>query len=197
MTAYTTLMYVFGAFVLFGSFVGFFGTIQPEGYFITDISTENVSFSYPPWESQSEEFINLNESDGVLELNNSETGVYSSVLEGSGNLSVEWNSLNYESSQAQGTLEVVFSDKKDFSNVVRTETFELRNGVRVLDLEDTNSNYMKFIINLEGGSMETLTIDAVDQVEYNDYSTWILVAVVLMLLVLFVVFFMGIVMSGF
>lgn len=198
MSSYKTLIFIMASFVLLGSFIGFFGRIEPEGYFNVDVETEDITFSYPPWFSQSNDYLNVNESsEGYLTLNDSEPGYYSDVLGGSGNLSVRWDTIRYSSATPEGTIEVLYSDFSNFNSTTRTETYELRNGVRSIDLNGYESNYMKFVINLEGGTIYSFDVEGLDQINYGSYASWMLVVVALMLLVLLVVFYMGIIMSGF
>jgi len=188
-----------GALVFFGGFLLFFSEAQlsEQEFFSYALESQNINWSYPPFINQSSNYENVEEVDGSLELiDSAKDGYYSSNV--SGNSSIAWETFHYDADISSGSPTVIIatSDYSDFREVKETETYDLRNGNRLIDISDyQRSKYLRWTLSFGTECdmvMNSVDIYGVDNTVENRYTSWLLVFLVVTVLMTMSFMFYGV-----
>jgi len=180
--AFRVFLLFMAGVVFFGSFLIFFSEAQmsEKEFFSYALGGENISFSYPPYLNQSDDYVNVVEDEGALTKDiSSDSGYYSDIVSGNGTVSWRTFTYNAQVNAPRPSVTIITSDYADFREIKNTLTFDIRTRTRVEDLSQfKNSRYLKWTISFEtDGNFDLNSVDITgyDQSPDNRYTTWLLV----------------------
>ena len=187
--------------VFFGSFLAFFSETQltRRDFFQYSVLGDNFTKSYPPFINNSEDYNNVEETDGSLEVSDTSNSAYfTDVINCNG--SISWRTFSYDVDYNfdSPNITLITSDYADFREIKQVSRFSLREGSRVKDISELrDSGYLKWTVDISEDttkfSLDSVEINGFSREQNDSFNNWLLVTMIILSLIVLVFILGGII----